>query len=109
MSDEHPEFSSAVYMLSLNKHREHPKVPCSTVTEIAKKDGEVHRAIKAKLKWEQKANKMKAEYNKAVKQYETDGDTDANGENKRKGKDIKPVEGDKEETSEAIKQYKMKI
>uniref|UniRef100_A0A1A9WDV4 HMG box domain-containing protein n=1 Tax=Glossina brevipalpis TaxID=37001 RepID=A0A1A9WDV4_9MUSC len=51
--------------------------------------------------WEQKAVKMKEEYNKAVKEYEANGGTDTGAGKKRKSKAAKPAKkAKKKETSE---------
>ncbi|KAI8122609.1 high mobility group protein Z [Lucilia cuprina] len=103
MAGERPKRPLSAYMLWLNENREQLKKenPGSKVTEIAKRGGELWRAIKDKTEWEQKAIKMKEEYNKAVKEYEANGGTDTGAGKKRKSKATKPVKkAKKKETSE---------
>ncbi|KAM7343601.1 HMG protein Z isoform 1-T2 [Cochliomyia hominivorax] len=103
MAGERPKRPLSAYMLWLNEHREQLKKenPGSKVTEIAKRGGELWRAIKDKSEWEQKAIKMKEEYNKAVKEYEANGGTDTGAGKKRKSKGVKPAKkAKKKETSE---------
>lgn len=127
MAGERPKRPLSAYMLWLNEHREQLKKenPGSKVTEIAKRGGELWRAIKDKTvrrynynfkmlqylneiflyfflqEWEQKAIKMKEEYNKAVKEYEANGGTDTGAGKKRKSKGAKPAKkAKKKETSE---------
>ncbi|XP_037949112.1 high mobility group protein Z [Teleopsis dalmanni] len=103
MSGERPKRPLSAYMLWLNENREQIKKdnPGSKVTDIAKKGGELWRAMKDKSEWEQKAIKMKEDYNKAVKEYEANGGTDTGAGKKRKSKGAKPVKkSKKKETSE---------
>lgn len=85
MSGERPKRPLSAYMLWLNETREQIKKenPGSKVTDIAKRGGELWRAMKDKSEWEQKAIKMKEEYNKAVKEYEANGGTDTGAGKKR--------------------------
>ncbi|XP_053966129.1 high mobility group protein Z [Anastrepha obliqua] len=94
MAGERPKRPLSAYMLWLNENREQIKKdnPGSKVTDIAKRGGELWRAMKDKSEWEQKAIKMKEEYNKAVKEYEANGGTDTGAAKKRKGKPAaKPI------------------
>ncbi|XP_075167218.1 high mobility group protein Z-like [Haematobia irritans] len=104
MAGERPKRPLSGYMLWLNEHREQIKKenPGSKVTDIARRGGEMWRAIKDKTEWEQKALKMKEEYNKAVKEYEANGGTDTGAGKKRKSKGAaKPVKkAKKKDTSE---------
>lgn len=103
MSGERPKRPLSAYMLWLNETREEIKKenPGCKVTDIAKRGGELWRAMKDKSEWEQKAIKMKEEYNKAVKEYEANGGTDTGAGKKRKSKTVKPVKkAKKKETSE---------
>ncbi|XP_062705357.1 T-complex protein 1 subunit epsilon-like [Aedes albopictus] len=74
-------------MLWLNSAREQIKKenPGIKVTEIAKRGGELWRAMKDKSEWENKAAKMKDEYNKAVQEFERNG----GGKDAGKGKKSK--------------------
>jgi len=104
MAGERPKRPLSAYMLWLNENREMIKKenPGSKVTEIAKRGGELWRAIKDKTEWEQKAMKMKEEYNKAVKEYEANGGTDTGAGKKRKNKGAAKVvkKPKKKDTSE---------
>jgi len=103
MSGERPKRPLSAYMLWLNESREAIKKenPGSKVTDIAKRGGELWRGMKDKTEWEQKAIKMKEEYNKAVKEYEANGGTDTGAAKKRKSKAVKPAKkAKKKDTSE---------
>ena len=86
MSGDRPKRPLSAYMLWLNENREAIKKenPGSKVTDIAKRGGELWRGLKDKSEWEQKAIKIKEEYNKAVKEYEANGGTDTGAGKKRK-------------------------
>lgn len=125
MSGERPKRPLSAYMLWLNENRESIKKenPGSKVTDIAKRGGELWRGLKDKTvsrmqhakamanwqtylfsndqEWEQKAIKMKEEYNKAVKEYEANGGTDSGAPKKRKKVAAKPAKkAKKKESSE---------
>jgi len=103
MSGERPKRPLSAYMLWLNETREQIKKdnPGSKVTDIAKRGGELWRAMKDKTEWEQKAVEMKEQYNKAVKEYEANGGTDTGASKKRKSKGAKPAKkAKKKESSE---------
>ncbi|XP_026478440.1 high mobility group protein D-like [Ctenocephalides felis] len=70
-----PKRPLSAYMLWLNQAREQIKAdnPGIKVTEIAKKGGELWRGMKDKSEWEAKAAKAKAEYTKAVEEFEANG------------------------------------
>ncbi|XP_013098522.2 high mobility group protein D [Stomoxys calcitrans] len=76
------------YMIWLNSVREQIKKdnPGIKVTEIAKKGGEMWRAMKDKSEWEAKAAKAKENYEDAVKDFEANGGSSANGSAKKRGK-----------------------
>ncbi|EDV55502.1 high mobility group protein Z [Drosophila suzukii] len=103
MSGDRPKRPLSAYMLWLNETREQIKKdnPGSKVTDIAKRGGELWRGLKDKTEWEQKAIKMKEEYNKAVKEYEANGGTDSGAPKKRKKAAAKPAKkAKKKESSE---------
>ncbi|XP_055595310.1 mobility group protein 1A-like [Uranotaenia lowii] len=83
---EKPKRPLSAYMLWLNSAREQIKKenPGIKVTEIAKKGGELWRGMKDKTEWENKAAKMKDEYNKAVQEFERNGGSKG-GDKKKKG------------------------
>ncbi|XP_055619290.1 high mobility group protein D-like isoform X2 [Toxorhynchites rutilus septentrionalis] len=89
---ERPKRPLSAYMLWLNSAREQIKKdnPGIKVTEIAKKGGELWRGMKDKTEWENKAAKMKDEYNKAVQEFERNGGSKDAG-NKKKSKGAKKV------------------
>ncbi|GJQ87555.1 Ssrp [Trypoxylus dichotomus] len=62
-------------MLWLNENREKIKGGNSgiSVTEIAKKGGELWKELKDKTEWEKKTAKAKEEYQKAIKEYKESG------------------------------------
>lgn len=84
---ERPKRPLSAYMLWLNSAREGIKKenPGIKVTEIAKRGGELWRGMKDKTEWENKAAKMKDEYNKAVQEFERNG----GGKDAGKGKKSK--------------------
>ncbi|XP_055856394.1 high mobility group protein Z [Episyrphus balteatus] len=102
MTQERPKRPLSAYMLWLNETREEIKKdnPGSKVTDIAKRGGELWRAMKDKSEWEAKAIAMKEKYTKDLKEYEANGGTDT-GAKKRKSKAAKPAKKlKKKETSE---------
>lgn len=101
--NERPKRPLSAYMLWLNETRESIKkeAPGMKVTEIAKRGGELWRAMKDKSEWEAKAARMKDEYTKAVKEYEANGGTDTGAGKKRKKSAAKPAKkAKKKDTSE---------
>lgn len=92
---EKPKRPLSAYMLWLNSAREQIKKdnPGIKVTEIAKKGGEIWRAMKDKSEWEGKAAEMKEKYNKAVQEFERNGGSKDSG--KKKGKAAKKVSSKK--------------
>lgn len=92
-----PKRPLSAYMLWLNEHREKIKKenPGIKVTEIAKKGGELWRAMKDKSEWEAKAAKVKEDYGKAMKEYEANGGTESAGGKKRGKQSKKPAKKSK--------------
>lgn len=87
-----PKRPLSAYMLWLSSAREGIKKenPGIKVTEIAKKGGELWRAMKDKSEWEAKAAQAKEDYEDAVKDYEANGGGGgANGSAKKRGKAAK--------------------
>lgn len=70
-----PKRPATGFMLWLNATREQIKKdnPGISVTEIAKKGGELWKELKDKTEWEQKSNKLKKDYAEAMKEYEANG------------------------------------
>lgn len=68
-------------MLWLNETREQIKRdnPGITVTEIAKKGGEMWREMKDKSVWEEKASKDKERYANEMKTYKPSGEAETSG------------------------------
>uniref|UniRef100_A0A0K8TRI3 Putative nucleosome-binding factor spn pob3 subunit n=1 Tax=Tabanus bromius TaxID=304241 RepID=A0A0K8TRI3_TABBR len=89
MAPDRPKRPLSAYMLWLNENREQIKKenPGIKVTEIAKKGGELWRAMKDKSEWEAKAVKAKEDYGKAIKDFEANGGTDTGA--KKRGKPTK--------------------
>lgn len=88
MSDK-PKRPLSAYMLWLNSARDQIKKenPGIKVTEVAKKGGELWRAMKDKSEWEAKAAKAKEDYESAVRDFEANGGSTANGGSaKKRGK-----------------------
>uniref|UniRef100_W8BHA8 Mobility group protein 1A n=1 Tax=Ceratitis capitata TaxID=7213 RepID=W8BHA8_CERCA len=102
MSDK-PKRPLSAYMLWLNSAREQIKRenPGIKVTEVAKKGGELWRAMKDKSEWEAKAAKAKENYEDAVREFEANGGSSANGNTKKRGKAAKkPAKKSKKAESE---------
>ncbi|XP_011648047.1 FACT complex subunit Ssrp1 [Pogonomyrmex barbatus] len=70
-----PKRPPTAFMLWLNSARDSIKAenPGMTMTEIAKKGGEMWRELKDKSEWEAKAAKAKKEYATSMKEYEASG------------------------------------
>lgn len=81
-------------MLWLNEHREQIKRenPNISVTEVAKKGGEMWRELKDKSIWEEKAAKDKERYQAEMKNYKpsSGGGGDDGGSKKRKKESSSP-------------------
>ncbi|XP_068144627.1 high mobility group protein D [Drosophila tropicalis] len=89
-----PKRPLSAYMLWLNSARESIKRenPGIKVTEVAKRGGELWRAMKDKSEWEAKAAKAKDDYDRAVKEFEANGGSSAaNGGAKKRSKPTKKV------------------
>ncbi|KAJ1532076.1 hypothetical protein ONE63_000705 [Megalurothrips usitatus] len=73
--DNKPKRPQTAFMLWLNDSREKIKEdnPGISVTEIAKKGGELWKELKSKSEWEAKAAKLKEEYAEAMKEYTASG------------------------------------
>lgn len=90
-----PKRPATGFMLWLNATREQIKKdnPGISVTEIAKKGGELWKELKDKTEWEQKSNKLKKDYAEAMKEYE------ANGGGKDKAKNDNKTDKKKKEVT----------
>ncbi|XP_038220596.1 high mobility group protein D-like isoform X2 [Zerene cesonia] len=106
MSDK-PKRPMSAYMLWLNSAREQIKAdnPGLKVTEIAKKGGEIWRAMKDKSEWEEKAAQAKEQYTKDLESYNANGGGGEGGGKKaqkrgKKGKKASPAAKKKKEESE---------
>lgn len=103
---EKPKRPLSAYMIWLNATREQIKKenPGIKVTEIAKRGGELWRAMKDKTEWETKAAKCKDDYTKAVREYEANGGGNEPAGKKRGKQGKKPAKksriADSEEESE---------
>ncbi|XP_041563135.1 high mobility group protein D-like [Drosophila elegans] len=88
-----PKRPLSAYMLWLNSARESIKRenPGIKVTEVAKRGGELWRAMTDKSEWEAKAAKAKDDYDRAVKEFEANGGGGgaANGGAKKRAKPVK--------------------
>ncbi|XP_077299618.1 high mobility group protein D [Arctopsyche grandis] len=87
---EKPKRPMSAYMLWLNSAREQIKSenPGLKVTDIAKKGGEMWRAMKDKTVWEDKAAKAKEQYTKDLEAFNANG---GGGEPKKAAKRGKKV------------------
>ncbi|XP_018400415.1 PREDICTED: FACT complex subunit Ssrp1 [Cyphomyrmex costatus] len=81
-----PKRPPTAFMLWLNSTRDSIKAdnPGMSITEIAKKGGELWRELKDKSEWEAKAAKAKKDYTASMKEYQ------ASGGGKEKTKEKKP-------------------
>ncbi|XP_075169525.1 high mobility group protein D [Haematobia irritans] len=98
-----PKRPLSAYMIWLSSAREQIKKenPGIKVTEIAKKGGELWRAMKDKSEWEAKAAQAKEDYEDACKDFEANGGSSANGSAKKRGKaGKKPAKKSKKADSE---------
>jgi len=107
-----PKRPLSAYMIWLNDHREQIKKenPGIKVTEIAKRGGELWRALKDKSEWDAKAVEAKDRYTKLIKEFEANGgskDAAPAGRKRTKGakkpvvkKSKKKAESEDEEASE---------
>lgn len=70
-----PKRPVTAFMLWLNSNRENIKSqnPSISVTEIAKKGGEMWKELEDKSEWEEKASVLKKKYAEAMKEYEESG------------------------------------
>ncbi|XP_022116926.1 high mobility group protein D isoform X2 [Pieris rapae] len=109
MSDK-PKRPMSAYMLWLNSAREQIKAdnPGLKVTEIAKKGGEIWRAMKDKSEWEEKAAQAKEQYTKDLESYNANGGGGEGGgggkkqatKRGKKAKKASPAKKKKEESEE---------
>jgi structure-specific recognition protein 1 len=83
-----PKRATSAFMLWLNDNREKIKKdnPGISVTEIAKKGGELWGELKDKKEWEEKASKEKERYNREMDEYKASG-----GSGEKRKKDVKAV------------------
>ena len=91
-----PKRPLSAYMLWLNSARDSIKreTPGIKVTEVAKRGGELWRAMKDKSEWEAKAAQAKENYEEAIREFEANGGggtSAANGNAKKRGKATKKV------------------
>ncbi|XP_050684917.1 high mobility group protein D-like isoform X2 [Leptidea sinapis] len=107
MSDK-PKRPMSAYMLWLNSAREQIKSehPGLKVTEIAKKGGEMWRAMKDKSVWEEKAAQAKEQYTKDLESFNANGGGGGEGGGKKapkrgkKAKKPSPASKKKKEESD---------
>uniref|UniRef100_A0A1L8DGV0 FACT complex subunit SSRP1 n=1 Tax=Nyssomyia neivai TaxID=330878 RepID=A0A1L8DGV0_9DIPT len=90
--DGKPKRAATAFMLWLNDNREKIKKdnPGITVTEIAKKGGEMWKELKDKSIWEEKANKDKERYNEAMKNFKAEGGSKKDSSGTKRKKDASP-------------------
>lgn len=83
-----PKRATTAFMLWLNETRETIKKdnPGISVTEIAKKGGELWSTLKDKSKWEEKSGKDKERYTKEMEEYKAAGGS-GGGEKRKKEKE----------------------
>ncbi|XP_059146282.1 FACT complex subunit SSRP1-like [Physella acuta] len=80
-----PKRPQSAYFIWLNEHREQIKEenPGISITDLSKKAGEMWKEVTDKTEWDEKAKEAKAEYQKAMEEY-----------NKNKPSDSEPDEED---------------
>ncbi|XP_059482130.1 FACT complex subunit Ssrp1 isoform X2 [Neocloeon triangulifer] len=83
--DGKPKRPLSAYMIWINDNRESikKKYPGISMTDVAKKGGELWRELKDKSEWEEKAAKLKAEYEVAMKEYNASGGSGGGGSSKK--------------------------
>ncbi|XP_058461850.1 FACT complex subunit Ssrp1 [Malaya genurostris] len=83
-----PKRPATAFMMWLNASRDKIKKdnPGISITEIAKKGGELWKELKDKQEWEQKAAKAKEEYAEALKAYKEAGGGGTDDEGGKSGK-----------------------
>lgn len=98
-----PKRPLSAYMIWLNENRESIKAenPGSKVTEIAKRGGELWRAMKDKREWEQKAVDAKERYGKLIKEFEANGGSRDAPVNKKRGKVTKKAPAKKSKKADS--------
>lgn len=86
-----PKRPPSAFMLWLNSARDSIKAdnPGLSITEIAKKGGEMWRELKDKSEWEAKAAKAKKDYTASMKDYQASGGGGGGGGSKEKIKEKK--------------------
>ncbi|XP_028127722.2 FACT complex subunit Ssrp1 [Diabrotica virgifera virgifera] len=93
-TDGKPKRATTAFMLWLNASREKIKEENKgiSVTEIAKKGGEMWRELKDKSEWEEKAKKDKERYEQEMKEFKASGgDTSKESKKSPAKKDKKPA------------------
>ncbi|KAH8318267.1 hypothetical protein KR074_006303, partial [Drosophila pseudoananassae] len=83
---ERPKRPLSAYMLWLSNIRESIKTdnPGIKVTEVARKAGELWRAMTDKSEWEAKAAKAKEDYECAMREYMANGGSSADRQMRRR-------------------------
>ncbi|XP_012942968.2 FACT complex subunit SSRP1 [Aplysia californica] len=88
-----PKRPQSAYFLWLNEHREQIKEenPGISITDVSKKAGEMWKAVTDKTEWDEKAKEAKAEYQKAMEEYNKNkvSDSESDGEKEAKPKKSK--------------------
>lgn len=99
---ERPKRPLSAYMLWLNETRESIKKenPGMKVTEIAKRGGELWRAMGDKSEWEAKAAKLKEQYNVNIKEFEDNGGVKEGNKKRKKAGTKAPKKSKKKQESE---------
>ncbi|CAG5125389.1 unnamed protein product [Candidula unifasciata] len=77
-----PKRPQSAYFLWLGEHREQIKEenPGISVTDLSKRAGEMWKEVTDKTEWEEKAKEAKAEYQKAMEEYNKNKPSDSEGE-----------------------------
>ncbi|CAL1528533.1 unnamed protein product [Lymnaea stagnalis] len=77
-----PKRPQSAYFIWLNEHREQIKEenPGISVTDLSKRAGEMWKEVTDKTEWDEKAKEAKAEYQKAMEEYNKNKPSDSEGD-----------------------------
>ncbi|KAI8783219.1 FACT complex subunit SSRP1 [Biomphalaria glabrata] len=77
-----PKRPQSAYFIWLNEHREQIKEenPGISITDLSKRAGEMWKEVTDKTEWDEKAKEAKADYQKAMEEYNKNKPSDSEGE-----------------------------
>ncbi|KAH9525411.1 hypothetical protein Btru_001385 [Bulinus truncatus] len=89
-----PKRPQSAYFIWLNEHREQIKEenPGISITDLSKRAGEMWKEVTDKSEWDEKAKEAKAEYQKAMEEYNKNKPSDSEGEEEDQTCQIKTSE-----------------